>query len=211
MLPDLPHQWCWARLDDLLVRIDAGHSPTAQNRPADPDEYGVLKVSAVSWGEFQPAENKALLPGTFVNRHHSIRAGDLLISRANTVNLVGAVVLVERDHPNLLLSDKTLRLVPIIDDIPRRFLLYALRTEWARSAYEEKATGTSNSMRNISQDTIRSAPIPVPPLAEQQRIVARLDRLFAEATAIEEATEAARCHAEQVDQAILARAFRGEL
>ena len=56
------------------------------------------------------------------------RKGDLLISRANTVELVGAVVLVKRDYPNLMLSDKTLRLNPASSELVAECpLLYCLR------------------------------------------------------------------------------------
>jgi len=66
-------------------------------------------------------------------------------------------------------------------------------------------------MRNISQDTIRSVPIALPPILKQRRIVAKIESLFAQAEATERAVEAARRRAEKVDQAVLARAFRGEL
>ncbi len=210
-LPELPEEWVWTSLDQLLERIDAGHSPQTQGRPVKPGEFGVLKVSAVSWGEFLQDENKALLPGDEPEEVLTLKAGDLLISRANTVSLVGAVVLVKQDHPYLMLSDKTLRLVPVLEDLPRPYLLYALRLEWARRVLEAKATGTSDSMRNISQSTIRTVPIPLAPLAEQQRIVNRIEALFAQVEAIETAMEVARRRVKQMKQAILGRAFRGEL
>jgi type I restriction enzyme S subunit len=109
-LPSLPPGWTWTSLDELLLGIEAGESPKAEGRPAGPHEQGVLKVSAVSWGRFNPQENKALPAGYPLDSALTVRAGDLLLSRANTVELVGAVVLVEKDHPNLMLSDKTLRL-----------------------------------------------------------------------------------------------------
>ncbi len=66
-------------------------------------------------------------------------------------------------------------------------------------------------MRNISQVKIRGAPITLPPVTEQHRIVARVEALFAQADILEAQAAAARRRLEQVDQAILARAFRGEL
>lgn len=176
---ELPAGWVWARLDQLLANIQAGKSPQAEKRPAREDEFGVLKVSAVSWGKFLPNENKTLLPGTSTNGLPTVTAGDFLISRANTAELVGSVVLVREDYPNLLLSDKTLRLDFVSDEvIYKPFVLFAMRARWVREVFEEKATGTSSSMRNISQQKIRSAPIALPPLAEQRRIVARVEQLL---------------------------------
>jgi type I restriction enzyme, S subunit len=163
-------KWPVVPLSVVLDRIEAGRSPRAQERAARAGEYGVLKLSAISWGEFEPGQNKALLPDTDPSDCPTVRAGDLLISRANTTELIGSVVLVQHDYPHLLLSDKTLRLVlnPELGHAP--FVLHALRTRIAREHIERHATGTSYSMRNISQDKLSTTPIPLPPLEEQRRI-----------------------------------------
>ena len=98
-------------LGDVLLDIQAGKSFQTAEVLARPDELGVLKVSAVTWFDFQPDEAKALKGEYEPDVNHRVRKGDLLISRANTKEFVGAVVLVERDYQFRLLSDKTLRLV----------------------------------------------------------------------------------------------------
>ena len=172
----LPVGWRWSKLGEFLCSIEAGKSPKAQERPANPEEWGVLKVSAVTWGEFRHQENKALFPESDPNGIPTVSAGDLLISRANTVELVGAVAMAKENHPRLILSDKTLRLNPNLSLINPIYLLYALRTPNARRHLESHATGTSGSMQNISQANIRSTPIALPPLEEQHRIAAILDK-----------------------------------
>jgi len=175
---ELPSGWAGCLLDTILLKIEAGRSFAAQAKAAEKNEKGVLKVSAVTWGKFLPNENKALFSSEKIEGNFSVKAGDVLITRANTSELVGAVVLVEEDHPNLLLSDKTLRLIFASDLIFRPFILYALRSPWVRNYFAENASGTSHSMRNLSQEKIRMAPIALPPLAEQQRIIARVDELL---------------------------------
>lgn len=164
------------RLGSLLQRIEAGKSPLTLDRPARSGEYGVLKVSAVSWGEFRPKENKAIPADFDVTGVPTVSAGDLIISRANTTELVGAAVVANEDHPQLLLSDKTLKLIPNKDIIWPKYLLYALRTPRVRRHIEAHATGTSDSMRNISQSNLCAAEIPLPALSEQMRIAAILDK-----------------------------------
>lgn len=209
-LPELPEGWTWARLGDVVARVEAGRSPKNQGRPAQDGEFGVLKVSAVSWGKFLPEENKALLQSDIAEPELTVRSGDLLISRANTTELVGAVVYVEHDYPNLMLSDKTLRLVPSADIEPK-FLLYALRLPLARDFFAKSATGTSDSMRNISQERLREVQLPLAPLAEQRRIVARVEALLAHADVIEQAVAATSARIADMERAVLARAFRGGL
>jgi len=168
--------WRDTVIGEALERIESGVSPKAMDRPAGPDEFGVLKVSSVTWDEFRPAENKALFPEFDVSGIPVVNAGDLLLSRANTAELLASPVLVPHDHHNLILSHKTLRLVARREIADARYLLYALRQPRARQYFLSHATGTSGSMRNVSQETIRNCPIPLPPLPEQKRIADILDK-----------------------------------
>ena len=98
------------QLGEVLLGIEAGKSIQTSEALARDSELGILKVSAVTWSNFRPDEAKAI-SGFIPEEHQRVQAGDLLISRANTRELVGAVVLVDKDYPLRLLSDKTLRLV----------------------------------------------------------------------------------------------------
>lgn len=188
----IPTGWSLTTLGELLIDIEAGKSLKCEERPATCDEWGVLKVSAVSWGIFKPDENK-VVPSTFLPPpEYEVRSGDLLMSRANTTALVGASVLVQDTRSHLMLSDKTLRLV--VDDaiVVKPFLQIALRTRQARAYIEEHATGTSDSMKNISQETIRRIPIALPSLPEQRAIVRQLERNMAEIERLRVAAERQR-------------------
>ena len=191
-------------LGDVLLEIQAGRSFQTAEVLARPDELGVLKVSAVTWSDFRPHEAKALNGEYMPDVSHRVRKGDLLISRANTKEFVGAVVLVERDYPFRLLSDKTLRLVIDEDRASKEYLLFALRAPKARRHIELYATGTSDSMRNIAQGVITSVPIDLPPVPEQRRIAARLGTQLAE---VETARQAALAQYES-SEALLSAIYR---
>jgi type I restriction enzyme S subunit len=201
--------WARATLGQVIQRIEAGRSPRAQNRPARRGEFGVLKVGAVGWGRFMAHENKALLPGHEPGDTPTVRAGDLLVARANARQRVGAVALVEQDYPHLMLSDKTLRLVPDLAQVLPRYLCYALKTRAARDFFASRASGTNAGMCNISQKKLRAAPVPLPPLDEQGRIVERVQRAFGAVLVLEETLDYSLARAEQLRQAILERAFSG--
>ena len=172
-------------LGNLLLGIEAGKSFQTSDRLANEHELGVLKVSAVSWSEFNPNEAKAIDGDYQPDGRQRVRAGDILISRANTVELVGAVVQVDEDYPNRLLSDKTLRLLPDVSRISADFLVHILKLPEARSHIESNATGTSDSMRNISQKTISNIPIPVPEAAIQHFVALQLSEIERQSRKIE--------------------------
>ena len=144
----LPAGWRWARLGDIILDIQSGKSLKTEERPAELYEWGVLKVSAVSWGKFNPDENKAVPSAYTPPPQYEVQSDDLLISRANTTELVGATVLVETTRPQLMLSDKTLRLIPDENLATKSFLQVALRSPGARKYIETNAAGTSDSMKN---------------------------------------------------------------
>ncbi len=146
-------------LGDLLTDIEAGKSFAAEGRPAEVGEWGVIKVSAMTWGEFRPDENKAVPGDREIDLRYEIKPGDLLISRANTEKYVGAPVFVHDTRPKLLLSDKSLRLVPkqTIDPI---WLAEVLASPAVRSQISARATGMKDSMRNISQKALREVRVP---------------------------------------------------
>jgi type I restriction enzyme S subunit len=161
------------RLGDLLERIEAGKSPKALDRPPIDPERGVLKVSAVRPGEFRPFEAKAVREEVVFPKRARVRMGDVLITRANTRQLVGAVCRVHVDSSNLYLSDKTLRLVPS-NALDPDFLVHALASSVAREQIEEAASGSSESMKNISRAVITNLEVPLPDSVEEQRTVARM-------------------------------------
>jgi type I restriction enzyme S subunit len=151
----------WVSLGDLIVGITAGKSPPAGDRSPRPDEFGVLKVSAVRFSGFDPTESKVLNDESLMPADAKVRTGDLLITRANTRQLVGSVCVVDDTPPNLFLCDKTLRLAPK-PRVDTHYLCEALQLRAVREQIEDAATGTSASMKNISQSSIRGLRIPRP-------------------------------------------------
>ncbi len=90
----------------LQLAVEGGLVPHPAAEPRSRTDWGVLKVSAVSWGVFEPDENKALPPGMASRPDSEVKAGDFLLSRANTEELVARSVVVEQTPPRLMMSDK---------------------------------------------------------------------------------------------------------
>lgn len=207
---DLPDGWARVSVGEILDRIEAGKSFATLGRPAGEGEVGVVKVSAMTWGEFRPDENKAVPPDSEIDDRWVIRDGDLLFSRANTSEYVGACVLVPRDHPHLILSDKSLRLVPV-PGVAAAWLLLALRSRPVREQIEVLATGTKESMRNISQAKLRSVEVALPPVEEQARIVTEVERQMSFLAACEQTVAAGLARSSALRRSVLKAAFEGRL
>src|SRR5690606_27671625 len=168
---ELPFSWSWVRMGNLALKSDSGWSPQCLSESRSANSWGVLKVSAVSWDQFQPDENKALPPGLEPRPECEVQPGDFLLSRANTEELVARSVVVRDTPPRLMMSDKIVRF-RFSDLVEKSFINLANTSESARAYYAREASGTSSSMKNVSRDVMCRLPIPLPPLAEQRRIVA---------------------------------------
>ncbi|WLQ34711.1 hypothetical protein P8A18_15270 [Streptomyces castrisilvae] len=169
-------EWETAPLSSRLVRIDAGHSPDLPDAPAGAGDWGVLKVSAVHKDGFRPRENKAVgLVSGLIDSRYEVQPGDLLFSRANTPELVGASCIAIETPERLMLSDKTLRLVLDPDAADAHFVNICLSSPSLRRQIGLASSGSSRSMQNISQRAIRNFLLKWPTLKVQRRIVEILD------------------------------------
>jgi type I restriction enzyme S subunit len=211
-----PSRWPVRAIGDIVERFEAGWSAPGEPRRRAGDERGVLKVSAVSSGFFRPEEHKAVTnikdrAGSGGARGGarliSPRRGDLLLSRANTRELIAATCLVEEDEPALFLPDKLWRVVPRAGHATPEHLRYLLGHPRVRGAIAALATGTSGSMLNVTMDDVRRARVPVPPMAEQERFAA----VVWSAYGLRRRLISALRGAERLREALAERGLRGEL
>lgn len=173
----LPSNWEWVLFEDLLHGSDSGWSPKCDAESRRPGEWGVLKVSAVTWGEFRPDENKRLPLSLDPRPECEVQPGDFLLSRANTAELVARGVVVMNDVPErLMMSDKIVRL-NFIDPELKAWANLVNNSQYAREHYMRNATGTSDSMRNVSRQVIHELPIPLPPKSVQKKMLSKLRQL----------------------------------
>lgn len=163
-------------LSALVEGIESGKSFGSASRAATTDEWGIIKVSAMTWGEFRPEDNKVVSDEARIDKRHEIHTSDILVSRANTTEYVGAPVMVRETRGRLLLSDKSLRLIPR-EGVAPGYLLCVLSAPTARQQMSERATGTKDSMRNISQRSLLSVEVPMATSAGQAAVVAEANEL----------------------------------
>lgn len=196
-LGQLPQHWEVKRLRFLVETIDQGWSPRASNVAAEGDELGVLKLSAVSRGRFVPEENKMLEEVPENQTIQTPRKHDLLVTRANTPELVGDACAVQQDYLQLIIPDLIYRLTVDLSQSDEGFVSYFLLSKLGRAQIEADARGSSGSMVKLGQGHLKNFQIPVPPLEEQKSIrnyidekMRRIDGLMGKITeAIDRLTE----------------------
>ena len=161
--------WKMVKLKECLQRIDSGKSIVCESHPRIGDFPAILKLSAVTYGEFIPEENKQLPSKELYIPSLEVKTGDLLFSRKNTLEYVGMTVLVKETPVNLMLPDLIFRLVPN-ETITPLYLHQLINHPQFRSTISNLASGSAGSMPNISKQKLFDLEIPLPPLGMQKSL-----------------------------------------
>jgi type I restriction enzyme S subunit len=162
---------------------------------------GKIDLSALKYASLEPKELNKL----------RLQDGDVLIVRSNgSPDLVGRPALVEHSAVGLAFAGYLIRLRPKPNAVQPKFLSAMLQSPQIRKVIDITARSTSG-VHNINSAELGALAIPCPELIEQHEIVRRIETAFAWLDRV--ATEHANASRllPKLDQAILAKAFRGEL
>lgn len=203
-----PKKWPVRAVSDYVREFQGGKSIESESGENVITRNRVLKVSAVTGMKFLAHESKPVPDSYEPPKEHFAKPGDLLFSRANTTELVGAVAYVESTPPNVLLPDKLWRFVWRDPAAIEPLFVWALfQTAALRREIGRRATGTSGSMKNISQEKLFGIHTILPPIPLQREFARRV-------TAVEALKTAQRASLAELDALFATlqhRAFRGEL
>ena len=177
VLGTIPKSWGVSIVKNYIVEMTSGWSPDCLPEPVVGSQWGILKTTSVTWNGFDINENKALPAHLDGRTQISLRAGDVLVTRAGPIDRVGVVAFCNETYPKIMLSDKIIRIRCKSDELTGEFLSIWLGSSVAQQNMRSKISGMAEAQSNISQDILKSIPMPLPSLAEQQKIVEILQSL----------------------------------
>ncbi len=204
-LPDLPETYLRATVGAVSQLLQYGTSTRADR---DVSGVPVLRMGNIQHGKVDTEELKYCAPDREIDRL-MLQDGDLLFNRTNSPELVGKSAVFHENAPMTFASYLIrVRFAEGVADAD--FVNYWINSAWGRTwASHVKADGVSQS--NINGSKLGAMPLPLPPFAEQQEIVRRVEALLDRADRLTTAINAATGCVSRTSQALLAKAFRGEL
>ena len=202
-----PKGWDTIKIADIVESIEAGWSVNGEHRFKEKNEYGVLKVSAVTKGIFLPDEHKTIKPGTVLKKVVTPEKGDVLFSCANTLELVGATCLIRENYTELLLPDKLWKINLNKNLILPEVFKFILSTPSMRGQISKKSTGTSGSMYNISMAKLKLIHIPIPTLEIQYKF----SKIYDLYESTQKQQVESRNNLDYLFNALMQKAFKGDL
>ena len=166
----MKNQWIRGYLRDVIDSLVAGVSVNSGEQDVLTNLF-IIKTSAISKGKLNLSEKKPVLPQEIARLKCSLRQETILISRMNTPELVGECAYVAYDNPRIYLPDRIWQTNFRKDvDVSVKWLNYLLSSKKYRSLIQNCATGTSNSMKNISKEQLLGLEILYPSFHEQTAI-----------------------------------------
>lgn len=206
---EVPENWVWVRLG-AVCGFERGITfpSSAKQNERDDENIPCLRTANVQ-------DELELNDLIYVNKKYYknnidklIRKNDIIMSTANSRELVGKTSFVYKVEYPMIFGGFVMALRA--NKLLSKFLFYYLRLEFLLGRFRGESTQTTN-IANISSSVLGEYTFPLPPLSEQQRIVERIEELFAK---LDEAKERLQEVADSFavrKAAILHKAFTGEL
>lgn len=171
----VPVNWALVRLDAILILGPVnGYSPKAVNHET---KVKSLTLSATTSGVFKGEHSKFIAEDIPLDSSLWLQDGDILVQRGNTIEYVG-VPAIYRGAPNAYIYPDLMMKLHVSSELDSDYVCFAMSASPSRNFLRKRASGTSGTMPKINQGALKSLPIPIPPLAEQQRIVKKIRELM---------------------------------
>ena len=186
-----PMKWDTYQLEECLERIDNGKSFICSDKPRVGDTPAILKLSAATYGDYRPNENKALLDESLFVESAEVHAGDLLFTRKNTPELVGTAAYVQNTPSKLMMPDLIFRLVPN-EKVNAVFLWQLINCKEFRPVIQAISGGSAKSMSNISKERLGKIKVICPPRELQDSLIPFVEQTDKSKAAIQKALDEAQ-------------------
>ncbi len=198
---DLPDGWVWCRLGDVADGFQYGSSAKSIKDGKSPVlRMGNIQGGQIDWTDLVYTNDKDEA------KKYSLTEGDLLFNRTNSRELVGKTALFD-GRREALFAGYLVR-VSMLGKISPTYSNFVLNSKHHREWCDENKTDALGQS-NINATKLRDFLFPLPPLAEQQAIVSRVDSLMAVIDELEKQIAERKEQAQQLMQMVLREAFDG--
>jgi len=170
----IPKNWTWCRLGDV-IKIITGTS--YQKTDVKSSGIRILRGGNILDEKILFEEDDVFLPKEFLCEEKTLHAGDIaIVASTGSKVVIGKPGFAKENFPTVQIG-AFLRIIRPQIEVLTPFIQLIFRTEYYREHVRESSSGTN--INNIKNETIQSLPFPLPPLAEQKRIVARVEKILA--------------------------------
>jgi restriction endonuclease S subunit len=200
---EIPENWVWCRLGEVADNVEYG---TSQKAEMTRDDIPVLRMNNIQSGKLDLSNLKYVsrmiddLPRLY------LKDGDLLFNRTNSYELVGKTAVYRGSNDSMTFASYIIR-VQFYKEIISEFISNYINSPICRETQLEPEIIQQNGQANFNGTKLKNILVPLPPLSEQKRIVAEIERQLAQTKQLKEHIIANQAATEQLLKALLHQAF----
>ena len=198
---EIPENWEWVRLGDVASLCLGKMLDKSKNKGT---YCRYLRNVNIRWGEFDFSDIAEMKFEDVADNRFLIKYGDLVMCEGGEPGRCAVWTDSDTIH-----FQKALHRIRFFNGFIPKFYQYLFFFYANKKILDNYFTGST--IKHLTGESLREIPIPLPPLAEQQRIVAKIEEAFAEIDAIEKNKELLKTHIKQTRQKILDLAIHGKL
>jgi type I restriction enzyme S subunit len=206
-LPGLPEGWTYCRID-TAGKVQLGRQRSPKNHDG-PDMRPYLRVANVFEARIDLSD---VMEMNFTDEEfetYRLHPGDILLNEGQSPHLVGRPAMWDGQVAEMCFTNSLVRFQAVPGVLPA-YALAVFRAQLAARRYMKLVTITTN-IAHLGAQRFAAVEFPLPPLAEQHRIVAEVDRRLSVLDALDATLDANLARCGRLRQAVLKRAFEGRL
>jgi len=206
-LYELPTSWMWIKLGEVTESMKNGiYKP---KRFYSDDGIACLRMYNIESGKIVWKDIKRMILTSEEVHAYELKAGDILVNRVNSRELVGKAAVIPKDLEICVYESKNIRLRLLGNFVDNKYVNFWLQI--FRQKYFNRHAQQTVGMASINQEQLSSMPVPLSPLLEQRKIVEEIEHSFSIVDEIEKNVNHSMTQAEKLRQAVLRKAFWGKL
>lgn len=203
---EIPSNWTWCRLGEISTNVEYG---TSEKGDLNSKDIAVLRMNNIQSGKVI-LENLKYVKATIEDLPRLyLKNNDLLFNRTNSYELVGKAGVFKGESDEITFASYLIR-VQFSDFVSVDFANYYINSIQCRETQIEPDIIQQNGQANFNGTKLKNIIVPLPPLAEQKRIVAKLEKLIKSCDELEANIRHARANADQLLQTALKEALEAK-